>query len=621
MGDDPYNPTTCTQKLTESKLLPICDQLPGAPYHCDDLLNQDAQMHKWCAEHAQMYTPVQSPACIKKDANGKIIAYRYFLPDDVLDGCNDLHLADKSWKLGKCYCCCSCFAYGTLISMPTGVRMIQNIKAGEQVLTAKVQIEGGQPKLTWQPQAVTFSDGAKNESMIHMVYLSYGESDKIGDMVCTLDQVFMLASGKLITAERLQIGDMLIDREGAPVPVRSIAVGSYKGGVHHIGTTTPQDISVDGHLLLAGGVVAGDYYLQLYFDSLPHDVKAGEALDRPLLGTPAYDAAHHTLRKSATVHFGDSATGDTHRIEQQSGTFTFYSKTQDPYLQGGASLFTYDQAMQILENGVQLPLSNPVPKSAVDHLFKLFQGFYPEYHYYLDWYQMEPNVYAVERYGMKMVVVSGGLARLQNLQYDGLAMAIASGIARFSAIEPRGVNGFAGTGAADFEAFGGVSRTIWWGDEWIDHVNEGYLQLKSAFKLITGPSAKGNPADPINEPSVDCRLKAMQSGVGNGAIPACCGGPATPEIALRRVDLEETGVKLVLSLGVTKETATDVANYLLDPAVVITAAALDETYDFVIHLTTALAKEMSYTVTIQNLKSTAGSGINPVHNSLPFSTK
>jgi hypothetical protein len=611
-----YDPNTCAQKLKESHLLPVCDQLPGAPYHCDDLVNQDAQMHNWCIEHGQIYTPVQTPACVKKDANGNIIAYTYFPPDDILDKCDELHQEDKSWKLGKCYCCCSCVAYGTLIGLPDGYRMIQNISRGEQILAGTIGKDGA---IIWQPSAVTFSDGAANEDMVSMVYLSFGDEEKVGDMVCTPDQVFLLKSGKLTTAEKLRVGDQLVDKDGNPVPVRTVAIGHYRGGVHHIGTKSSADKSVDGHLLLASGVVAGDYFLQLTFSQLPDHVKAEDHDARPALGTPEYDAVHGESRTNATLLFGAHPEDGPHRFQHQTGTFTVYGNNEHrPH--DGASLFTEEQSISIIsnENSHQIPLSNPIPKSMVDNLFKLFKGFYPEYIYYLDWYQMLPNVHALERYGQKVIVVTGGLARMEGLGYDGLAMAIAHGVARFSNAEPRGMNGLVGTGAADFQAFGMISRNIWWGDPWIDHVNQGYMELKSIFKLITGPAAKGDPNDPIDFPAVDCRLKAMQAGVGNGALPTCCGGPAAPAIALQRVEVVEGGLKLLLSTAPTKASATDVANYRMDPVATITGARVDEVYDFIIFLDVALEAKQEYTVTIQNLTSIAGSGVDPNHNHMTF---
>ncbi|HKS30568.1 MAG TPA: hypothetical protein VJS44_22270 [Pyrinomonadaceae bacterium] len=586
-------------------------------------------MHNYCAAFYDpnnpdtdryIYAPVSTPACVKKDSNGNIVAYQYFPPGDVLDGCDDLRAKDRSWNLNACYCCCGCFAYGTMVAVASGsFKAIEQIAKGDEVLAGTPSAQdGGDTKITWTPTEVTLSQGVAGGDNPVMVYLAFGEDEKTGDIVCSCDQVFILASGRIITAEKLQVGDQLVDKDGNPVTLRTVAIGSYKGGVHHIATKSPENLSLDGHLLLTSGVVVGDYYLQLHFEQLPKDWKHEEIDARPELGTPAYDEKHSALNASARVLFGERPELGTNRIQVQNGVFHVY--TSEPAYLGmdWCSLLTPDQAVDILEKGTQSPLSNPVPKSMVSHLFHIFSGFYPDFVFYLDWYQMEPNVYAITTFDRKVIVVTGGLARMDGFGYEGMAMAIAHGIARFSGTEPLGEHAHTGTGVADYYAFAMISRTIWYAPYWMDYVSPAYQQMKALFGQISADNAKGNPNDVVNEPSVAGRLKAMQSGAGGGGLPEEVGGPPLPRIALQSVDATTEQVTLTLSLAPSASEATIVDNYVITPDATISSATQDSNKDFIIHLATQLEQGKTYSVTIRNLHSLVGSKVDPEHQTLEF---
>ena len=76
-----------------------------------------------------------------------------------------------------------------------------------------------------------------------------------------------------------------------------VAVGNYVGGIHHISTGQYFTGSADGHLLLADGVVVGDFVLQMNFDGLQSGEKVADLTSRPVIGTDGYNRTHAPQRK------------------------------------------------------------------------------------------------------------------------------------------------------------------------------------------------------------------------------------------------------------------------------------------------------------------------------------
>jgi hypothetical protein len=231
---------------------------------------------------------------------------------------------------------------------------------------------------------------------------------------------------------------------------------------------------------------------------------------------------------------------------------------------------------------------------------------------------MEPNVYSFEEYGEKFVVITGGLARMIGLSYEGLMMAVADGLSRFIGLPPKIPSGYVGTGAADYFAFGVVSRAVWYGNSWLNSVMPAFTQLQTIFELISAANAGGDPNDPIEYPSVACRLSAMQSGLAGGPLPECCGGDPVPMIGLQSAKAEAGGVALTMTVAPVENEAVNVANYATDPAVTITEATVDAQYNFIVHLKAAFTAGKSYKVTISNLHNMFGGGVDPNQDSASF---
>jgi hypothetical protein len=575
-------------------------------------------VHQFCGQQQTFYAPVQALVCIYYNNNNPTI-WKYWPPETLITNCLAMQpqkgTGTTGWTIANCYCCCSCFAYNTMVAVPGGQVAIQEIGVGKKVRSAKLD-KGGKP--VWSEATVTFSAGVKDGEHPFMVYINHGDDAR--DLICNADQIFALSSGQLVPAQHLTLHDQLMGEDGRPVKINLVAVGNYTGGIHHISTGSYWAGVADGHLLLADGVVVGDFLLQMNYETLQRSNKVADIGARAVIGTADYNSKHGSLRQGG-AHVAFAAEGHAPagaRVELQSGRFAFYTtETTNLYVKG-VSMFTDAQAQDILENGKQLALSNPVPKSEIANIFRILKGFYPDFNYYLDWYRMEPNVYSFEEYGEKFIVITGGLARMIGISYEGLMMAVADGLSRFIGLPPKIPSGYVGTGAADYFAFGVVSRAVWYGNSWINSVMPAYTQFQTIFELISPQHAGGDPRDPIEYPSVACRLSAMQSGLAGGALPSCCGGDPVVKIGLQSAAAEPGGVALTLTNPPVEADAIDVANYVTDPEVKIDAATIDEQHNFVVHLKAAFTAGKAYKVTIRNLHNQFGGGVDPNHNSATF---
>jgi hypothetical protein len=618
-----YEPQKCLDNLSTQGLVPpgtACQNLTPS-WHCDDITNQSGAYHTFCAKEGIYYQPVQCLVCTNKSTG----ISKYFPPSTFYDDCDALHDQDKNWKGGQCYCCCSCFANDTLIAIPNGNKQIYLISKGDQVLAASVASTGDKIQMSWSTAEVTFSSGTdKAGQQPMMVYISLIGKDA-HELICNMDQPFLLADGKYTTAGKLRPDQQLVDKDGNPVTVKLVSIGSYEGGVHHISTDKPWHKNPDGHLLLAGGVVAGDYTLQMYFAQLPDSMKEDNYNEKPTLGTSHYEATHAGKVKRSDVLFEFvGANSESKQIGQRqmvSGLFKTYSVETSNVPYGAAALFTPEQAADIAMNGSQAPLSNPIALSIFNTIKAQLAGFFPDVNFYYDTFDMTSNLYAFEAYGQKIVQVSGGLARMKGFTYEGMFMAMAHGVSCFYGGDPKNGFGCSAVGQADWYAFGVISRICWIGDPYLTYVVTAMDQWKAIFALVSPEHAKGNPLDPLNDPSLNCRIKTIKSAAAGGALPECAGGAPLPKISLQKATAaSDTDVVLNLSLAVDNDSGTNVSNYTLTPDAKVTSATLDAATGFIVHLKVDMKPDTQYEVKVQDLVSILGTGLDPNHVSTIFKT-
>lgn len=589
-----FDPNVCEQKLKEANTLPVCPQA-----HCQDF--QSTNVYHGACVNNNIYAPVQSMGCYNV-ATGE---WYFTDPADIGLACLKKIQQDPNWQIKNCYCCCACFANDTPVATPDGQKQIASIVVGEQVLAGSVTDTG----VSWSPTRVSFSEGTERGNEPAMVFLVYGDDNRL--LVASPDQVFMLADGSLTTAAVLVPGQELRDADGNPVPVKTASLGPYVGGVHHIATETGKKWSgsIDGHLILAGGVVAGDYVLQLHFPEVPQAAKTAGHDGLPHIGTAKYAQTHGSVRRLGDTHIYARTDLPEEETPETSALFQAYTvKTQIPF--GALSWITPAQADDILANGKQRPVTNRAGYTSAVQAAELLHGFYPDIHFYVDWGMNDPNVFAFHQYGEKFVVFSGGLARMDGFFYEGITMAMAHGAALFLGGEPQDARGMSCMGQADLYSFGVMSQKIWFGNAWIGQVFPAFQQINALFGFISKDNRGGNPRNACGDPGIDCRLGAMQSGMGGGNLPPCAGGATKPPVTLQAAQGDAAGVTLTFSQGITAETAQDPANYTITPAAAITGATRDPEREFVVTLSAELAPG-DYHVDAKGLVSIYGTGLQP----------
>lgn len=159
-------------------------------------------------------------------------------------------------------------AYNTYIATPEGQARIQEIQPGDSVLAFSATLESGKIKLTSYSKKVSFSDGSGYGKESPMILILLEESlDSEKELLCSFDQLFLLPNGTYIQAKDLQIGQNLVDKDGNPVQIVQLINGKFKNGLHAIATDAGIHTKY-GHLLLANGIIIGDFILQMNFNDL-----------------------------------------------------------------------------------------------------------------------------------------------------------------------------------------------------------------------------------------------------------------------------------------------------------------------------------------------------------------
>jgi hypothetical protein len=250
MKDDPNAAPPCVEELTRMGLTPVCSEV-----YCGDILSP-LLFHACCSgQQPPGPGPVMVVACFNSETN----EWRYDDPSKILQTCEQLHDQDPNWNPKVCYCCC----YPNLGEVATpegGAVEPASVEPGSEVSGGSVGPGG---ELHWAPATVAFSAPAPDAGE-PMVLLDYGDERR--RLAALPDQVFMRADRSLVRAVALTPGCELVDPAGIPVPVHAVGRGRACGDAHLIATDTSWNGSPDGHLLALGGVVAGDYTLQLHFE-------------------------------------------------------------------------------------------------------------------------------------------------------------------------------------------------------------------------------------------------------------------------------------------------------------------------------------------------------------------
>jgi hypothetical protein len=583
---------------------------------------------KWDA-NSQQWVPL--PNCNPKDSNYPVqttVCYNQVTHEQRAispAACTQLIRQDANWLSTSCYCCCTCFANGTLITVPEGkTKAIETLGIGEMIVTSKVSGKRGKLKFDWKPAKVSFSNGTGPKSTEPvMIYIEFGDTNHL---IVTPDHLFLMSNGKLKRADKLAPAkDDLVLSDGTTTHINKITIGQYVGGVHHIATTV-EDLAhfkgtVDDHLLVAAGVVTGDYLLQMFQKSDKMKDLMDDGHDNlPTLGTQAYVNTHVHL--NATQYFAEDKSTKTGLTKNP--LFKSYTKSST-HIPDHALHFVNKKQEEDINNNpqtVKRPFSNKAGMSTVKYLFSLYKSFYPDINFYLDWEKTELNAYSFVHYGQKHVIVSGGLVRTGCLQMEGLAVIIAHEIGHLIGGSPDDVNGFSCEAQSDYFGIGVVMREVFYLKFWNQVLTPGLEQLTQYFQLISTGNAAPINKDICKYPGIQCRLDAMNAAMMGDDLPRCAGGTTTTSLQLLgdeigQSDKGEKYVILKFNMPVAKATAEDLKNYAIDPACKLTSAKVldDVTRVMIIG---EFETDTEYTITVSKVYGADGSGLDLTKSTARF---
>jgi hypothetical protein len=534
--------------------------------------------------------------------------------DTMSDKCYDLKMNSPkgTWKITSCYCCCACFAYDTPIAIPGGFKAIQDLRTEDQVLVANPQVREGKVQLSWYPKDVSFSSGTGPDGHEPvMIYIHY--ADEL-ELICNVDQIFLMPDGKLKRADKLMLGEELMMADGGTARIHDIKPGGYDGGVHHIATDLEFKGSMEGHLLNTNGIVTGDYLLQIHQKELGElGLFAENHQDLPVIGTPEYESRNASLKAQLS-------STDMPEVPEKKppAVFKAFAYKDDDMPYDAQSFFSYDEELALDGS----PKRNITEKDGIEpfeYYSKIIRAFYPDIIFYLDWKNSHINAYSFTRYGQKVVLIPGGLLRLKDLGMEGLVIILASQVSRFYGGEPLNEKGYTCTGAADFYGIGVVLRDALF-KNWIDIISAGTDQLIEIFKTIKTVLGDSSEED-IDRPSPDCRMRTMFAAAYGAHLPECAGGASKYGLILEDAKAVRLGASVILDATFNRNLsslAEKKENYRLEPAAEVYEARIDPQHRRTVKLNVGCQPETDYTLTVMNVTAADGSTLDPTANSYLF---
>lgn len=570
-----------------------------------------------------------------------------------------------------CYCCCSCFAYGTPIAVSQDqVKAVQDFVINDPVWVATdVSLK------TWVQKPVLFSSGTGAHGKNRLIKIHFGDQTKgirvqpedfispfvtpeqaqtyfdilstppndfidpdgfvnlmmvreansgviakllavspiVAEQIyATLEldanyllvtgiQPFLMKDGTLKQAEKLVPGrDVLILQDGSTTPIVSLEVGMFEKGVHHIATSTQKATSLDGHLMLANGIVVGDYAAQISLRSKSGVLKDAH-IDAPALGTQAYtDAYSHIVSTPFAAYVSADASADANtevnvNIQAIEAFKQMHVDKSSSIPKHAIAYITKDQATELLYTAPIYPASEGTAEASVRYLFSLFSGFYPDINFYYDRNSILPNAYAFEEYDQKFVVLNLGWTLVEGVYFQGIAMTLAHLVAalydRKDKSKKRNL-----TAQADYDIYPVFLSLFYLAPDAVKNYNLGLDQIKTVFGYIK------KERDPIGRVSLDCRIDTMQNSIKGLPLPACAGGPPDPALEVLDAtaavipDANYPVVTVSFNLPVDPATATSLGNYLFDPSAVAYAATVDPADNKKVNISAEIQPDTEYYV-------------------------
>jgi hypothetical protein len=529
---------------------------------------------------------------------------------DINEYCDHLGLGGdvpvpQAGPNGKCWCCCSCMAWGTPIEVSAGnYRMIETILTGMKVIAT-----GGNLG-SWEAREVTGIGGIAPGTPLDFCYTGYftlADGTK-RVLTSTADHLYLVPGGKLQPIQDLRPGNVVVQADGKEAKVDAVVIGQWSGGVRNfaLGEFEPDKHPEDpykGHLVNTFGIVTADLAVQtaFYRNAFSDDLLAGKCEEIPHIGSAGFFEKYDTTFYDKVVRTPD----------MWPAGFTASAPPLINVPPSALAYFTPEQAEDLKNAEPNQNLGNSDAIAQFKYLRSLFRGLYPNLYYVADWTQDTPNAWFFNGTDQPYAVLSGGLIRLGTLTIPGLSMIISHLIAQS---QGRGC-----TGEADYWGTAVILRELWYDELYFEMFEQGKAQIAATFALISPEHSGENPDNICAQPSLACREEAIANAGRFAGLPACAKPPAAFAVTgAEAPSLEE--VVVTFSAKVFGPTAGDPANYSITDDVKVLQVAVREDMASVKLIVSAMRPSTSHTVTVTNVISDRGQRLSKDASSAKFTT-
>lgn len=517
-------------------------------------------------------------------------------------------------KSGFCYCCCSCFAHDTpLEASPGTFVLVQDVHAQDLLMAASIA-QGG--NLTWAQKPVELASGVFQDpggpllgGMYTVAYKYADGEEQSRFVVVTADHLFLMADGTLKPVQALGNGELLRRADNGTSEIDFVVYGSTTKGMYSIQMGPFDGKNLDGHLLNTNGIVTSDYAVQVWYASnqLAPALLHASANDpnTPIVGTAEHAAKYPSKARDAFIANPDAwPRGFVPQVQREI--------VPPPQAH---SFLTRAQANDVRTNAPHGGVNNTYPADAVLYLFSLVRGMYPNVTVLLDWTNETPNAYSWSEWGRQMVVVTGGLARIDGLRREGLSLIVAAMVAYTeSDIEC--------VGTADYAGVSSVMRTMWTGNLYGTNAKAALDQIRALFAWVSPAHSHENPNNICRQPSLACRLETYTEALSMLPIPECAVPHPHTFFVLRAAQTAADTVTVYFNAAVDPATAQTAENYAFLPGLAVKAAAVTNTSAKAVALTVdGLAAKTRYMVTVTGVLSRKDKPLDPAHDTVIFTSK
>lgn len=505
---------------------------------------------------------------------------------------------------GKCWCCCSCMAWGTPIEVSPGAyRMIETIRSGMTVIATGGQVGA------WEEREVTGVGGIAPGQPLDYCYTGYftlSDGTK-RTLTSTADHLYLVPGGKLQPIQDLRPGDVVVQADGKEAKVEAVVIGQFSGGVSNfsLGEFDPQKHPEDpykGHLVNTFGLVTADlavqtaFYRSAFADQLL--AKKNEAI--PAIGSARFYETYDTTAYDKIVR----------TPEMWPANFVAQSPPLINIPLSALAYFTKDQSDDLRNANPDPNLGNSLAIARFKYLRKLFGGFYKNIYWVADWTQDMPNAWYFNDTDQPYAVLSGGLLRLPTLNLEGLSMILCHLVAQS--------DGYGCTGEADYWGAALYMREVWFGSLYFDMFEKGRAQIEATFQLISPDHSGENPNNVCAQPSLDCRVEAITNGGASRGVPSCAKPPPTFAVTgAESPNLQQVIVHF--SAKLFEPSATNPASYTID-GVRVLQVAVREDGQSVSLIVEGMRPSVSYTVKVEDVFSARGQSLSRTNNSATFTS-